>query len=64
MDHAFESLGLNRIHAHHMTRNPASGRVLQKIGMRREGLLRERIYKWDRFEDVAVYALLRSDRAP
>ena len=31
--HAF-SLGLVRVHACHLTRNPASGRVLQKLGMR------------------------------
>ena len=28
--YGFDSLGLNRIYAHHMSRNPASGRVLQK----------------------------------
>jgi RimJ/RimL family protein N-acetyltransferase len=59
--HGFQVLGLNRIHAHHMTRNPASGRVLEKAGMRREGLLRQAIRKWDNFEDVVVYAALRED---
>jgi ribosomal-protein-alanine N-acetyltransferase len=39
----FESLGLNRIYAHHMARNPASGRVLLAAGMQREGLLRQRV---------------------
>lgn len=58
----FEQLGLNRIYAHHMARNPASGRVLERLGMRREGVLRERVRKWDRFEDVAIYAVLRHDR--
>ena len=58
----FEDLGLNRICAHHMVRNPAAGRVLVHIGMQREGLLRERVRKWGVFEDVAIYSMLRADR--
>lgn len=57
----FEELGLNRIYAHHMVRNPASGRVLEKSGMQREGLLRQRVRKWGRFEDVVILAILRKD---
>jgi [ribosomal protein S5]-alanine N-acetyltransferase len=59
----FEELGLNRIYAHHMARNPASGRVLAKIGMRLEGLLRQRVRKWGVFEDVVPLALLREEWA-
>jgi [ribosomal protein S5]-alanine N-acetyltransferase len=59
--YGFEALGLNRIYASHMTKNPASGRVLVKIGMRREGLLRQAICKWDNFEDVVLYAIIRQD---
>jgi RimJ/RimL family protein N-acetyltransferase len=58
---AFEQLDLNRIYAHHMVRNPASGRVLEKIGMKPEGLLRQRVRKWGVFEDVVLMAILRSD---
>jgi ribosomal-protein-alanine N-acetyltransferase len=58
----FEDLGLNRICAHHMARNPAAGRVLLHIGMQREGLLRERVRKWGVYEDVILYAMLRADR--
>jgi [ribosomal protein S5]-alanine N-acetyltransferase len=57
----FESLELNRIYAFHMARNPASGKVLEKLGMQREGVLRQRVRKWERFEDVVAYAVLRSD---
>jgi ribosomal-protein-alanine N-acetyltransferase len=57
----FESLGLNRICAHHMVRNPAAGRVLQSAGMQREGLLRQRVRKWGRYEDVVLYAVLRNE---
>ncbi len=57
----FEALALNRIHASHLTRNPASGRVLAKAGMRFEGILRQHVIKWDRPEDLAEYAILRGD---
>jgi [ribosomal protein S5]-alanine N-acetyltransferase len=59
----FEQLGLNRIYAHHMVRNPASGRVLARIGMKPEGLLRQRVRKWRVFEDVVAMALLREEWA-
>ena len=57
----FEQLGLNRIYAHHMVRNPASGRVLATVGMQREGLLRQRVRKWGVFEDVVPLAILRKE---
>jgi [ribosomal protein S5]-alanine N-acetyltransferase len=59
--YGFEELGLNRVYAHHMVRNPASGRVLEKSGMQREGLLRERVRKWGKFEDVVILAILHKD---
>jgi [ribosomal protein S5]-alanine N-acetyltransferase len=59
--YGFEQLGLNRIYAHHMVRNPASGRVLAKVGMKQEGLLRQRVRKWGVFEDVVLLAALRQE---
>ncbi len=57
----FETLRLNRIQGRHMVRNPASGRVLEKIGMRLEGVLRQAIRKNGRFEDMAMLAILASE---
>jgi [ribosomal protein S5]-alanine N-acetyltransferase len=62
--YGFEHLNLNRIHAHHMVRNRASGRVLQKVGMKQEGVLRQRVRKWGVFEDVVALAILREDWTP
>lgn len=59
--YGFETLALHRIFANHMTRNPASGRVMQKIGMKQEGHRRQHWKKWDKFEDVELYAILRSE---
>ena len=59
--HGFESLALNRIWAVHFVRNPASGRVLQKIGMKHEGRMRQHVKKWGEYIDVEMYGIVRSD---
>ena len=59
--HAFGPLALHRVQAHHFVRNPASGRVMQKLGMRHEGTHRGAVLKWGRFEDLESYAVLASD---
>lgn len=43
-------------------RNPASARVMEKIGMLYEGCLREHEKKWDKFEDILLYGMLKSDQ--
>ena len=57
----FEQLGLHRIVGHHLSRNPASGRVMRRIGMAHEGHLRQHIKKWDKFEDLECYGILASE---
>ena len=59
--YAFQVLELNRIWAAHFKRNPASGRVLQKIGMTGEGCLKQSIKKWGAYEDMEYYGLLWTD---
>jgi RimJ/RimL family protein N-acetyltransferase len=61
MAFGFFVLGLNRIQARHFVFNPASGRVMQKLGLRREGVLRQSIRKGERFEDVVIHARLAED---
>ncbi len=56
-------LGLHRIVARHFTRNPASGAVLRKAGMTREGRQREHFRRWDRWEDTDVYGILDRELA-
>jgi ribosomal-protein-alanine N-acetyltransferase len=60
--HAFEAYGLNRVYAYHFTNNPASGRVLQKLGMTYEGRRRRHTLKWGTFLDSDMYAVVRGDR--
>lgn len=61
VDWGFRDRDLNRIYAHHMTRNPASGQVMVKIGMQHEGTLRQHYAKWGVLEDVELYAVLREE---
>lgn len=55
---AFGELKLHRVQARHFVRNPSSGRVMQKLGMRLEGTHRHAAKRWDRYEDTALYAIL------
>jgi ribosomal-protein-alanine N-acetyltransferase len=57
----FRELALHRIVAEHFTRNPSSGRVMQKLGMTHEGSLRKHIKKWGEYVDVEVYGILAAD---
>ena len=59
--HAFCNLGLRRVHATHFAGNPASGRVMQKAGMRREGLLRQHVVRWSQAHDLVCYGILREE---
>ncbi|WP_052959080.1 GNAT family N-acetyltransferase [Methanoculleus sediminis] len=61
IEYGFRVLGLHRIHAMHFSRNPASGRVMEKCGMMHEAHLREHARKWGVFEDVEVWGILRDD---
>jgi ribosomal-protein-alanine N-acetyltransferase len=61
IDFGFEILGLHRIEARHFLRNPASGRVMEKLGMQKEGQERDWAIKWDRFETLAVYSILEPE---
>lgn len=57
----FRTLGLHRVHAAHMSRNPASGAVLRNIGMRHEGTLRGHLLKWQMLEDLEVWGVLANE---
>ena len=59
--YGFEQCDLHRIFAAHFTRNPASGRVLAKIGMKYEGTLRHHVCKWGEYIDIAFYGILSEE---
>jgi ribosomal-protein-alanine N-acetyltransferase len=57
------TLGLHRVHATHMSRNPSSGAVLRKVGMRHEGTLRGHLLKQGVLEDLEVWGVLENELA-
>lgn len=62
VDYGFGTLGLHRIFASHFANNPASARVLRKIGMRHEGSLRAHVLKWGEFIDLEMYGMVGPTR--
>ena len=63
LNRLFAEPGVNRVEAMCDVRNPASARVMEKCGMRREGILRQRVYNKGEAVDVLLYAAVRSDRS-
>ena len=61
IDYAFEILGLARVQALADIRNTGSWRVMEKLGMRREGLLRGNRLVHDQRVDDVFYAILREE---
>ena len=62
--HGFEKLGLARIQAFADIRNTGSWRVMEKLGMQREGLLRGNRVVHDQRVDDVLYAVLREEWSP
>jgi RimJ/RimL family protein N-acetyltransferase len=59
--HGFEDLGLHRIHSSNFGGNPASGKVMRKVGMTHEGTRPEHYKKWGAYEDRVDYGILARD---
>ncbi|MBR3494326.1 MAG: GNAT family N-acetyltransferase [Clostridia bacterium] len=64
MDYLFDTVGLNRVAACHDVNNPKSGRVMQKAGMKFEGILRRAGRNNLGICDEVWYAAIRDDRTP
>lgn len=61
VNYSFHKLDLNKIFAHYICRNDASGKVLQKNGFIVEGLMRKHVKYNGIFEDMHCLGLLRAD---
>ena len=59
--HGFAELGLERIHASFFHANPASGRIMQKIGMKHEGTSRRHVFRFGVWHDSVHYGVLRDE---
>lgn len=61
VDYGFNTLDLHRIYALHYSRNTGSGKVLQKLGMTYEGKQRQHYQRFGRWEDAALYGMLKAE---
>jgi ribosomal-protein-alanine N-acetyltransferase len=61
LDYAFRVRGFNKISARHVDINPTSGKVMQKLGMRREGSMKKDVRKNGVFHDIEAYGILAEE---
>ena len=61
INYGFENLNLNRIEGFCLPQNGASRRVMDKVGMSFEGILRERMWLKGAFRDLAFYSILKAE---
>jgi RimJ/RimL family protein N-acetyltransferase len=62
-DFAFATLNLNRVWLHVTTENAAGIKAYERVGYRREGILRQAHYKEGRYVDLVTMAILRDEWA-
>jgi [ribosomal protein S5]-alanine N-acetyltransferase len=61
IDFGFNRLGLNKLTSSHFEENPASGKVMVKCGLTKEGVLKEHLYKNNSFHTLILYGLTKGD---
>ena len=61
-DFGFDVMGCNRLEARCLPENIASARVMEKLGMTFEGVVREQVYVKGAYRDLRLYSLLRRER--
>lgn len=59
--YAFEQLNIHCIYSHIIEYNIASQRVKEKCGFKKDGVLRKRIYKNNKYHDVIVWSILKEE---
>lgn len=57
----FEEVGVNRVYSEHDPRNPNSGKVMEKCGMKYEGTLRQADWNNSGFCDTCIYGILAEE---
>jgi RimJ/RimL family protein N-acetyltransferase len=61
VDYLFANTSTNRIQSDTAIDNPAEQRALEKIGMMREGVVRQAEYRNGQYHDHVLYSILRSE---
>ncbi|WP_214484602.1 GNAT family protein [Bacillus sp. SM2101] len=61
LEYGFNHLHLNKIFAASFTSNPGSWRIMEKIGLKYEGTLKQHVARFGQFYDLAYYGLLKEE---
>ncbi|MGE7218534.1 GNAT family protein [Priestia koreensis] len=61
VEFAFRFMNIHKISATHNIDNPASGRIMLKVGMKREGIIRHMIRKNNQYKDCGIYGILQQE---
>ena len=61
LEYGFKNLGLHSVIARYFDINPASGRVMEKCGMKYVGTIRDHEFRFDRYYNVGYYEMLETD---
>ena len=61
LQYVFTQTSINKVFAQHFAKNPASGKVLQKLGMQKEGSFKEHYRKNGVFIDAKLYGLTKQE---
>lgn len=61
LEFAFLKKQYHKVFARYFNSNPASGRVMQKLGMKKEGILKEHVKKENRYEDLVYYGIIKHE---
>jgi ribosomal-protein-alanine N-acetyltransferase len=61
IEYGFDTLNLNRISSGQTISNTGMIRVCKKLGMKKEGILREVLFKNGEYLDAVIYSILKKD---
>lgn len=61
LEYGFNSLKLNKIFAASFTSNPGSWKIMEKIGLKYEGTLKQHVARFGQFYDLTYYGLLKEE---
>ena len=61
IDYMFKNTDVERIESYNSVENPASGKVMEKVGMSKEGFLRHNYKTRDGFQDCTLFGIIRDE---
>lgn len=61
VSYSFENLKLHRIEIRAAPENPKSQAIPERLGFKKEGILREVEWLYDRYSDLIVYSVLKNE---